>query len=370
MKSTIGNLLQLTLFGESHGEAIGCVVDGLAPGVAIDTQFIAHQMELRKPKGSISTQRKEADEVRIVSGVFHGKTCGTPLCILIENTSQHSKDYEKTKDVARPSHADYTAQVKYGGYQDYRGGGHFSGRLTAPLVAVGAICLSLLKEKGILIGSHIASLHGIDDDAFSSDENTCKAQMEQLNEEYFAVLNPHQQALMQEAIEKARLDSDSVGGIIETMILGMPSGIGEPYFHSLESELSHLLFSVGAVKGVEFGLGFELAQKLGSEANDALYYQDGKVKTKTNHNGGINGGISNGMPIQIRTCIKPTPSIYQPQETINMATHENTTISIEGRHDPCIVHRARVVLDSVIAIGLVDLLMQRYGILYFAGEQQ
>lgn len=369
MKSTVGNQLKISVFGESHGEAIGVVMDGLAPGIEIDESFIAHQMDLRKPKGTISTQRKETDQPRLLSGVFEGKTTGTPVCILIENSAQHSQDYEKNKQLMRPSHADYTAYEKYLGYQDYRGGGHFSGRLTAPLVAAGAICLSMLKKKGIILGSHIASLHGISDIAFSENKEECVKQVLALNDEYFAILDPTIKEKMLKEIEKARQQCDSVGGIVESIVLGMPAGVGEPMFNSIESTLSHLLFSVGAVKGVEFGLGFRFEKETGSSCNDEFLIEEGKIRTTTNYNGGINGGISNGMPILVRSVIKPTPSIFQKQNTINILKRENTELTIEGRHDPCIVHRARVVIDSMIAIGLVDLLIERYGLYAFAGEK-
>lgn len=370
MKSSIGNNIQISLFGESHGSAIGLVVDGLAPGIHIDYDFIYHQMDLRKPKGNISTQRKEADEIKILSGVFNGFTTGTPLCICIENQSQHSKDYEQLRFLPRPSHADFTAYEKYFGYQDYRGGGHFSGRLTAPLVALGAICISMLKQKGIIIGSHLVQIEKIQDQPFSDDLELCQKQIEKMNDTYFAVLDSEIEKKMLNKIEEARLCEDSVGGIVETMILNVPAGIGEPYFHSIESVFSHYLFSIGAVKGVEFGLGFDFACKKGSECNDAFRILNGHVITETNNNGGINGGISNGMPIQIRCAIKPTPSIYQTQNSVNLKTMENTELKIEGRHDPCIVHRARIVIDSVVAIALVDLLQERYGIQYFAGEKR
>lgn len=370
MKSTIGNNVQISLFGESHGDAIGIVINGLAPGIKIDYDFIEHQMSLRKPKGQISTQRKEKDEIKILSGVFNGTTTGTPLCLCIENQSQHSHDYEKLRFIPRPSHADFTANEKYFGYQDYRGGGHFSGRLTAPIVAAGAICITMLKQKGILIGSHLAQISNIQDISFSNDLELCSKQIAQMNDTYFAVLDSDIEKKMLEEIKKASENEDSVGGIVETMILNLPAGVGEPYFHSIESVLSHYLFSIGGIKGIEFGLGFGFSSKKGSECNDEFTISNGCVMTKTNFNGGINGGISNGMPIQLRCAIKPTPSIYQMQNTVNLQTMENTKLKIEGRHDPCIVHRARIVIDSMIAIGLVDLLQERYGIQYFTGEKR
>lgn len=358
MKNSVGNQLQISLFGESHGDAIGVVIDGLAPGIQLDMDFIQGMMEKRKAKGRISTQRKEADELRIVSGFFQGYTTGTPLTILIQNTNTKSGDYEKTKNRLRPSHADYTADMKYLGYQDYRGGGHFSGRLTAPLVAAGAIAMQVLNQKGIQIGTHIQKCNRIEEARFSHDEKSLEKEIALVNERAFPVIDEHKGKEMVALIEEAANNGDSVGGILESVILHMPAGVGEPMFDSIESRLSHLLFSVPAVKGVEFGLGFGFGDLYGSEANDAFYYDNG-VKTKTNNNGGINGGISNAMPIVIRTVVKPTPSIYKEQDTVDRETHEAVKLTIEGRHDPAIIHRARVVVDSVLALGILDLMMER-----------
>ena len=334
------------------------MIDGLAPGIKLDMDFIASVMEKRKAKGRISTQRKEADELHIVSGYFNGHTTGTPLTILIENTNTRSNDYEKTKYRLRPSHADYTANEKYMGWQDYRGGGHFSGRITAPLVAAGAIAMQVLKEKGILIGSHIQKSRTIQDIPFSDDTEELQAQIERVNTMDFAVLDTEAASAMKAMIEEAANEGDSVGGILESCILNVPAGLGEPFFDSLESTLSHLLFSVPAVKGIEFGLGFGFADIYGSEANDPITYDNG-FHTATNNNGGINGGISNGMPIRIRTVIKPTASIYKEQNTVDLKTHEAVKLQIQGRHDPAIIHRARIVVDSVLAIGILDQLMER-----------
>ncbi len=365
MKSTIGDAITISVFGESHGEQIGVLIDGLCPGIKLDMDYLHHQLDLRKPKGRISTQRKESDEPNIISGYFNEHTTGTPLCILFENSNTRSKDYDSIKDFMRPSHADYSAQQKYLGFQDYRGGGHFSGRLTTAIVAAGAICNSILKRKGILIGSHIKNVNTICDTPFSNDEAVLVKQLEALNEAHFPTISKSAQAEMVAYMEACANDGDSCGGVIESVIYNMPEGIGEPMFHSIESVLSHLLFSVPAIKGVEFGLGFAFANHKGSEVNDSFYYDENKkVKTKTNNNGGINGGISNGMPIVIRSVVKPTPSIYKSQETINLNTKENVSYQINGRHDPAIIHRARVVLDSVIAIGLLDLMVQRYGYLW------
>jgi len=357
MKNVYGNSITVTLFGESHGEQIGAVLDGLAPGVEVDMEFIHKQLELRKPHGKISTQRVEADEPHIVSGVFEGKTTGTPICILFENNNTKSKDYSKTKDLMRPGHADYTAIQKYHGFADYRGGGHFSGRITTPIVAVGAILIKALQKKGIYIGSHIQKCGPIEDRRFED----YTADIAKVNDLIFPVLDEKAAEKMHNYMLEAAGEGDSVGGVLETVVTGMPAGVGEPWFDTMESMLAHALFSVPAVKGVEFGEGFGFADMKGSEANDAFEIRDGKVVTKTNHNGGINGGITNGMPIRFQTVVKPTPSIYKKQETVNVATMENEVMQIEGRHDPAIIHRARVVVDSMTAIVIADMLALRYG---------
>ena len=355
MKNTFGQSVSVTLFGESHGSEIGAVIDGLAPGLLVDEDFIRHQLSLRRPHGKISTARVEADEFRIVSGVFEGRTTGTPLCILIPNTNTRSGDY--SKGLPRPGHADFTAQCKYHGYQDYRGGGHFSGRLTAPLVAAGAIAISMLRKNGILIGTHISSLAGIADRPFDDLE----ADLEVLDDLLFPVLNTNASQAMQREIEQAASEGDSVGGILETAVVGLPAGVGEPWFDTVEGVLSHALFSIPAVKGVEFGEGFGFAEMRGSEANDGLRSVGGKIVTTTNHNGGINGGITNGMPVVFRCAVKPTPSIFCDQDSVDLDTLQNATLSLKGRHDPAIIHRARVVVDSVTALVLCDLLAQRFG---------
>ena len=357
MKNTFGNNISITLFGESHGEAIGCVLDGIAPGIEVDEAFIADQMEKRKGINSISTPRREADKVRILSGVFEGKTTGTSIALMIENQTQHSKDYSATKDLARPSHADYTAQCKYHGYQDYRGGGHFSGRITAPLVAAGAICIKALEKKGIAIGTHISSCGGIKDREFGN----LAEDIALLKDMEMPVLCEKASGEMLSAIENARNEGDSLGGTLTTAVVGMPAGVGEPWFDTVESVLSHALFSIPAIKGVEFGLGFGYADKKGSQANDEFTMADGSVQTKTNNNGGINGGITNGMPIVFSCAVKPTPSIFKQQNTVDFIKNEDAVLNIKGRHDPAIIHRARVVVDSVTAITLCDLLATRFG---------
>lgn len=363
MKNTIGRHLCCTIFGESHGSAIGVTLDGLPAGIAIDEQFMLAQMDKRKAKGRISTQRREADIPHIVSGVFEGYTTGTPLTIMIQNSDQHSADYEKTKNRLRPSHADYTADIKYLGYQDYRGGGHFSGRITAPLVAAGAIALQILADKGIQIASHILICHSVSDDSFAQSDTVLASQINMLQTASFPAISKEAQANIIKEIEAAAADGDSVGGIIESAVINLPAGIGEPFFDSLESIIAHYLYSIPAVKGVSFGLGFGFSDHTGSEVNDPIAYENNRVITKTNHNGGINGGISNGMPIVIQTCIKPTPSIYKEQDTIHKETKQAEKLIIQGRHDPAIIHRACVVVDSVLALAILDCIMERSAVL-------
>lgn len=349
--------MSVTLFGESHGGMIGAVLDGMAPGVPVDGAFIAHQLDLRRPCGKISTARQEPDSFEIVSGIFDGKTTGTPLCILIPNDDTKSRDYAATRALARPGHADYAAYAKYHGFEDYRGGGHFSGRVTAGLVAVGAVAIAALRGKGINIGTHIARCGGVTDRGFTE----FGADISALNEKLFAVLDETRGAEMQSAIAAAAAEGDSVGGVLETAVTGLPAGVGEPWFDTLEGLLAHGLFSIPAVKGVEFGAGFAMADARGSEANDPFYTENGEIRTKTNRSGGINGGISNGMPLLFRCAVKPTPSIYKTQETVDFLENEPATLQLQGRHDPAIVHRARVVVDSVAALTLCDALALRYG---------
>ena len=361
MKNSIGTSVIVTLFGESHGPAVGALIDGLAPGLTIDEGFISSQLELRRPYGSISTSRREADDYSIVSGVFEGKTTGTPICIMIPNTSQNSRDYTETRSLARPGHADHTAYAKYHGYEDYRGGGHFSGRVTAALVAAGAVAIYALRDKGILIGTHIRSLGDISDIPMSTDEDTLKKEIRALNKKRFAVLDTGAETLMQDAITAAAGEGDSIGGVLETAVTGLPAGTGEPWFDTLEGMIAHGIFSIPGIKGVQFGGGFDLAGARGSEYNDPMYMEDGRIRTLTNNNGGINGGISNGMPVVFRSAVKPTPSIHTEQQTVDFIKGENSVIRTGGRHDPAIIHRARVVVDSVTALVLCDMLALRYG---------
>ena len=361
MSDTYGKSVTLTIFGESHGPAVGATVTGLAPGVPVDMEFMRGQMEKRRAKGKISTSRTEADAVRVLSGVYRGAATGTALTLVIENTNTRSGDYTKTEELLRPGHADYTAHMKYGGHQDARGGGHFSGRITAPLVAAGAIAQQILESKGILIGTHILKCHQVSDEPFAQEEEQLSAQINKLNDLEFPVLDEERAQDMHALITAAAERGDSVGGILETAVCGLPAGIGEPFFDSIESVLSHLLFSVPAVKGVQFGLGFGFADLYGSEANDPFCSKEGRIRTATNHNGGVNGGISNGMPILIQSVIKPTASIVRPQQTVDYLSARPVELQIKGRHDPAIIHRARVVVDSVCALGLLDLCCERQG---------
>lgn len=348
MSSVIGDNIKVSLFGESHGSVVGATIHGLESGIKIDYEFIKHQMNLRKANDNLSTARVEDDEVKFISGVFNNFTTGAPLTVVIENKNVNSKDYPK---MFRPSHADYTQELKYKGYQDYRGGGHFSGRLTAPIVALGSIAISILKNKNIKIGSHIKNIHNILDDNINF--NDLDNYFNYVNNEIFPVLNLNKKEEMIKEIETIKEDLDSVGGIIETVI-SLPSSIGEPFFDSLESKISQYLFSVPGLKGIEFGLGFDFAKYRGKEVNDELV-NDGEVRTLTNNNGGINGGISNSMPIVFRCVLKPTPSILKEQRSID-ENFNNTILEIKGRHDPCIVRRARVVIDSLVALCLLDLI--------------
>ena len=364
MKDSFGNSVSVTISGESHGAALVAVLSGLAPGIPVDEDFIAAQLTKRRPAGAISTARREADKFEILSGVFDGFTTGTPVTILIPNENTVSKDYSEIASSARPGHADYAAQCKYHGFQDYRGGGHFSGRVTAALVAAGAIAISALGRKGIKIGTHVASCGGVKDRGFGNlDED-----IDLLGSEDFAVLDGEAGKKMEEAILAARENLDSVGGVLETAVTGVPAGVGEPFFDSVESRLAHILFSIPAIKGVEFGSGFAMADMRGSEANDPFGIDEsGKIYTKTNHNGGINGGITNGAPIVFRCAVKPTPSVARPQETVDFIKNEEKILEIHGRHDPAIVHRARVVVDSAAALALCDLLAERYGTDWLGG---
>ena len=362
--NTYGEHLKVSIFGESHGNGIGIVIDGLPPGLPVEEETIAAEMQRRAPGNSrLATPRKEPDQVELLSGVFRGVTTGAPLCGMIRNTNTKSKDY--TPELPRPGHADLTAYWKYNGCADYRGGGHFSGRLTAPLVFAGALCKTLLRQNGIAIGAQIQRIGSVEGPRFTWPTEELLAR---LVSDSFPTLGETVRDRMEQEILDARSEGDSVGGVIECCGLNLPAGLGSPFFGSVESRLSSLLFSIPAVKGVEFGDGFGLAAMRGSSANDPIARTDSldpacgvvtrvPYATKTNHNGGINGGITNGMPLIFRVAIKPTPSISLPQDTVNLNTGENARLSVHGRHDPCIVPRAVSVVEAGFAICLADLLL-------------
>ena len=356
MSGMWGSKIKLSIFGESHGNAIGITIDGLPAGFSIDMDKIMMEMSRRAPgKSSLSTPRKESDIPEILSGYFEGKTTGTPLCAIIRNSNTKSKDYSKLKDVMRPGHADYTGAVRYKGFNDYRGGGHFSGRITAPLVFAGAICKQILEVKGIIVSAHINSIGKIKDCSFLESDISDEL-LNSFKENELPLINTKLEDEMRQEILSTRSSGDSIGGTIECAILGVSPGIGDPFFDSVESTLAHLMFSVPAVKGIEFGKGFDISKMRGSEANDEYYLENGNIKTKTNNNGGIVGGITNGMPIIFNVAIKPTASIFKEQNTVNIVTMEETTLCIEGRHDPCIVQRALPVIEAVAAIGITELM--------------
>ena len=354
MGATIGTNFRVTIFGQSHSQMIGAVVDGLPAGTAISQRAIEIDMERRAPGGTLCSQRHELDIVRVISGLKNDVTTGAPICGLIENTDARAQDYDNIK-AARPGHADYTAYVKYGEYHDARGGGQFSGRMTAPLVFAGALARQLLEQKGVYVGGHICAVGDVRGDMLDF-VSVDASLLQTLNKASFPVLDEQIGERFLRQIRQAQKAKDSVGGVIECAAVGVPAGWGMPFFDSLESVLAHLLFSVPAVKGVEFGAKDIFAMH-GSEANDALYY-DGAVRTRTNHNGGINGGISNGMPIIVRAAFKPTPSIGIEQDTIELASNKNTKITIGGRHDPCIVLRAVPIVEACMCLALADCMLE------------
>lgn len=361
MKNSLGTSVLLTLAGESHGEMICAILDGLAPGIPVDEGFIARQLGMRRPQGAADTARCENDRFSIVSGVFEGRTTGAPVTILIPNENVQSADYERLRGLPRPSHADYAAHVRYGGFEDWRGGGHFSGRVTAGIVAAGAIALSALKAKGITVGTHILECAGVRDLPFNaSDSEALAAEVERISVMEFPVLGDVKEA-MEARILEAKADGDSVGGIVQTAVCGLPAGVGEPWFDSLDGVIANAVLSIGGIKGIEFGSGFALAKMRGSETNDAFGVRDRVVVTLTNHSGGINGGLSNGMPLVFDAVVKPTPSISRPQQTVDLRTGEPATLEITGRHDPAIVRRVCVVVSSMVALVLCDQLALRYG---------
>ncbi len=357
MSSEFGKNIKLSIFGESHGRAIGCVIDGLPAGVELDMDKIYVDMSRRAPgKDRSATPRLEKDIPNIISGVLDNVTTGAPLAMVIENTNTKSGDYSNLMTVPRPSHSDYPAYVKYSGNNDIRGGGHFSGRLTAPLVFAGAVAKQILEQKGITVGAHIAKIADVCDDMF--DKNDISAELlKKLSSVSFSTISAEAQEKMRAAIECARLEQDSVGGVIECAAVGIPVGIGANIFSTVESHLASMLFGIPAVKGVAFGAGFDFAEMTGSQANDAYCIKDGEVALKTNHNGGVLGGMTSGAPLVLSVAIKPTPSISQPQQSVNLQTMEEETLVIKGRHDPCIVPRAVPVVEAAVAFALLDLMM-------------
>lgn len=350
--STFGKNIIISLFGESHQEAIGITIHNFPPNIALDLEAIENKLLLRKGLAEISTTRREKDHFKIISGFYQGKTTGAPLTFIIPNCDINSGDY--TKGTIRPSHSDLPYHIKYQKANDYRGGGHSSGRLTAPLVILGAISEQLLKEKGIVIASRIKSIGEIVD-TIPINQNCVKS----LLNDSFPVIDSKIKDEMLKQIKEVKNNGDSIGGMVETVIYNLPAGLGDPFFDSVESIIAHLIFSIPGVKGIEFGDGFDITKKRGSEANDQIQIINDKITFLSNHSGGINGGITNGEPVRFTTAIKPTSSIKLPQKSINIETYENTTLIIEGRHDPCIVPRALPVINALTSYAILDLLLER-----------
>lgn len=358
MTSEFNSNIKLSVFGESHSEYIGCKIEGIPAGENIDFDFILKQMARRAPgNDKTATPRKEKDFPEVLSGIINGVTDGNAIEMRIYNTNTRSGDYLGINVTPRPSHADFPATVKYGDKFDYRGGGHFSGRLTAPIVFAGAVAKQILARKGIIIGAHIASIGAANDDCFDK-VNVSKELLEELQTSRFAIINKERETVLRNEVEKARLDCNSIGGTIECAVTGVPTGFGDTMFTSLESRISSMIFAVPAVKGIEFGRGFALSQMYGSEANDPYRIVNGEIKTVTNNNGGILGGLATGMPIVFKVAVKPTPSIGKEQKTVNLKTMTNDTISVHGRHDPCIVPRAVPVIESACALALLDAFLE------------
>ncbi|HVI39613.1 MAG TPA: chorismate synthase [Anaerovoracaceae bacterium] len=362
MGSTWGNQLKISVFGESHGKGVGVVIDGFPAGFVCDQEFIYQELARRAPgQSTLTTGRKEEDRPMLLSGMLDNITTGAPICIMIPNTDTHSKDYENLRTVPRPSHSDYTGQLRYQGHNDIRGGGHFSGRLTAPIVYAGALCKDFLKKNhNMEIGSHIYRVGEITDQSFDL-TSISREVLFGLQQETLPLLNREVEEKIKETVELARKELDSVGGIIECAVVGVAAGLGSPMFQNVESRIASILYSVPAVKGVEFGLGFAISEKRGSEANDCYIKDGGSIRTKTNYNGGISGGITTGMPIVVRAAFKPTPSISREQTTLNLETGKEEQLQIHGRHDPCIALRAAVVVEAAVAIAMMDLYLEAYG---------
>lgn len=356
MSSTYGDKIKISVFGESHGNGIGVVIDGLPAGIKIDIDKVLVQMARRAPgKDKTATPRLEKDFPNVLSGMLDNTLTGAPLCAVIENTNTRSGDYSNLLSCPRPGHSDYAAFVKYNGANDIRGGGHFSGRITAPIVFAGAVCRQILEQKGIKIAAHIASIGNVNDERFNPVEIE-DSLIEKLNLSAFALIDDSAEQKMRDEVEKARASLDSVGGTIECAVTGIEAGIGDPMFDGVEGVIAKAVFGVPAIKGIEFGKGFELAKMRGSQSNDPFRYKDGKVVTETNNMGGILGGITNGMPVVFRAAVKPTPSISQKQKTVDLQKKENAELEIHGRHDPCIVPRAVPVIEAVTAIAIINMM--------------
>lgn len=357
VSSEFGKILRVSVFGQSHGTAIGVLMDGLPAGEAVDLEALNAFLDRRRPgRGPLSTARRETDAPVFLSGLEDGKTCGAPLCAMIENADQRSGDYSELRDKPRPGHADYTAAVKWGGHADMRGGGHFSGRLTAPLCVAGGIAKQILARRGVFVGAHLAAVAGIKDRPFPL--HPAPELFEAVAAKPFPVLDDGAGEKMRAAILTAREDLDSVGGVVECAAVGLPAGLGEPMFQGVENRLAAALFGIPAVKGVEFGAGFAAAELRGSENNDPFVMEGGLVRAETNRAGGILGGITTGMPVVLRAAFKPTPSIGRPQRTVSLSREENADLTVHGRHDPCIAHRAVPVVEAVTAAVLLDLLLE------------
>ncbi len=357
MASCWGSRIRISIFGQSHSAAIGAVAEGLPAGFPVDMEKLSAFMKRRAPgQSGLSTPRKEDDLPEFLSGIANGRLCGAPLSLIIKNTNVRGRDYSEFQDIPRPGHADYTAKIKYGGFNDASGGGHFSGRLTAPLVAVGGICLQILESMGIFVGAHIASIGNVHDRAFDP-VNVSKADFDARIFSPLTVLDAAGGEKMAAEITSAREAGDSVGGVVECAVIGLPAGVGDPMFDGLENRIASIVFGIPAVKGLEFGSGFSAATLRGSAHNDPFVLKDGVVKTVSNNHGGILGGISTGMPLIFRAAFKPTPSIGRPQKTLNLKSCEGTELCIKGRHDPCIVVRAVPCVESAAAIALCDALL-------------
>ena len=355
MSSVFGERIRLSLFGQSHGEKIGCVLDGLPAGEAINMDALEAFMKRRAPGGEYATKRHETDEVRIVSGLFNGYTCGAPLCIMIENNDVHSSDYEQVKDMPRPGHADYPAEIKYHGYQDYRGGGHFSARITAAICAAGGILIQILARRGVSVGAHLLSVGDVKDLPF--DQMTVSMEDFIVAQTGFPTLSEKSAEQMKAVIDEVREAGDSIGGIVECAVIGLPVGIGSPVFDGIENAIAKAVFAIPAAKGIEFGEGFEAARMRGSQHNDPYEWKDEKPALQSNHAGGILGGLSDGAPVIFRVAFKPTPSIAMSQHTVSLSARRDAILEITGRHDPCVAVRAVPVVEAAAAIAIADLML-------------